>query len=125
MGAARRRHHQWLEDHVPENTAAFIFSQSGIENIIAQPGGYEYHDGQDSVFDGDGIGSALFKQMGDRIGFGGISSDYKKIEFVNLREIRDIKFGTRGPLMYNDLFYGTDLEMFTRMVRSLSRSAIP
>ena len=98
--------------YVPENTAAFIFSQSGIENIIARPGGYEYHDGQDSVFDGDGIGSALFKQMGDRIGFGGISSDYKKIEFVNLREIRDIKFGTRGPLMYNDLFYGTDLEIY-------------
>ena len=98
--------------YVPENTAAFIFSQSGIENIIAQPGSYEYHDGQDSVFDGDGVGSALFKQMGERIGFGGISSDYKEIEFVNLREIRDIKFGTRGPLMYNDLFYGTDLEIF-------------
>ncbi len=31
---------------------------------------------------------------------------------MNLREIRDIKFGTRGPLMYNDLFYGTDLEIF-------------
>lgn len=36
--------------YVPENTAAFIFNQSGIENIISQPGGYEYHDGQDSVF---------------------------------------------------------------------------
>ena len=35
----------------------------------------------------------------------------KKIAFVNLREIRDIKFGTRGPLMYNDLFYGIDLEV--------------
>ena len=28
-----------------------------------------------------------------------------------MREIRDIKFGTRGPVMYNDLFYGTDLEV--------------
>lgn len=98
--------------YVPENTAAFIFNQSGIENIISQPGGYEYHDGQDSVFNGDGVKKSIFKQIGERIGYGGITSDYKQIAFVNLREIRDIKFGTRGPLMYNDLFYGTDLEIF-------------
>ncbi len=98
--------------YVPENTAAFIFSQSGIENIISQPGGYEYHDGQDSIFNGDGVGKSIFKQVGERIGYGGITSDYKQIAFVNLREIRDIKFGTRGPLMYNDVFYGTDLEIF-------------
>lgn len=98
--------------YVPENTAAFIFSQSGIENIISQPGGYEYHDGQESVFNGDGVGNSIFKQIGERIGYGGITSDYKQIAFVNLREIRDIKFGTHGPLMYNDLFYGTDLEIF-------------
>lgn len=98
--------------YVPENTAAFIFSQSGIENIISQPGGYEYHDGQESVFNGDSVGNSIFKQIGERIGYGGITSDYKQIAFVNLREIRDIKFGTHGPLMYNDLFYGTDLEIF-------------
>nr|WP_278754400.1 SPFH domain-containing protein [Bifidobacterium catenulatum] len=98
--------------YVPENTAAFIFSQSGIENIISQPGGYEYHDGQESVFNGDGVGNSIFKQIGERIGYGGITSDYKQIAFVNLREIRDIKFGTHGPLMYNDMFYGTDLEIF-------------
>ena len=98
--------------YVPENTAAFIFSQSGIENIISQPGGYEYHDGQDSIFNGDGAKKSIFKQIGERIGYGGITSDYKQIAFVNLREIRDIKFGTRGPLMYNDVFYGTDLEIF-------------
>ena len=99
--------------YVPENTAAFIFNQSGIENIISQPGGYEYHDGQDSLFNGDGAGKSLFQQIGERIGYGGITSDYKQIAYVNLREIRGIKFGTRGPLMYNDLFYGTDLEIFS------------
>lgn len=98
--------------YVPENTAAFIFSQSGIENIISQPGGYEYHDGQESIFNGDGVKKSIFKQIGERIGYGGITSDYKQIAFVDLREIRNIKFGTRGPLMYNDLFYGTDLEIF-------------
>ena len=31
---------------------------------------------------------------------------------MNLREIRDIKFGTKGAQVYNDYFYGTDLEIF-------------
>lgn len=39
---------------IPENTAAFIFSQSGIEEIITEPGGYEYQNGESSVFNGDG-----------------------------------------------------------------------
>lgn len=97
---------------VPENTAAFIFSQSGIENIITTPGGYEYQDGEDSIFNGDGIRKSIFKQTADRIGYGGISSTQKEIAFVNLREIRDIKFGTRGPQVYNDIFYGCDLEIY-------------
>lgn len=97
---------------VPENTAAFIFSQSGIENIITTSGGYEYQDGEDSVFNKNGIGKAIFKQVSDRIGYGGISSSQKEIAYVNLREIRDIKFGTRGPQVYNDIFYGCDLEIY-------------
>lgn len=97
---------------VPENTAAFIFSQSGIENIITIPGEYEYQNGEDSIFNGDGIKKSIFKQAKDRIGYGGISSTQKEIAFVNLREIRDIKFGTRGPQIYNDIFYGCDLEIY-------------
>lgn len=97
---------------IPENTAAFIFSQAGIEGIITTPGGYEYRDGEESLFDGNDLETSIFKQTEDRIDFGGISSMEKKIAFVNLREIRDIKFGTRGPQVYNDLFYGCDLEIY-------------
>ena len=96
---------------VPETTAAFIFSQSGIEDIITVAGGYEYQNGQSSIFSGGGIGKAIVEQAIDRVGYGGQTSDQKQVAFVNLREIRDIKFGTRGPLVYNDLFYGTDLEI--------------
>jgi membrane protease subunit (stomatin/prohibitin family) len=97
--------------YIPENTAAFIFSQSGIEEIITTPGGYEYQNGQKSVFNGDGITHSILKQLKDRIGYRGHTSQQKQIAFVNLREIRGIKFGTKGPLVYNDLFYGTDLEI--------------
>lgn len=103
--------------YVPENTAAFIFSQSGIEDVITKPGGYEYRDGQLSVFDKQsrdesGIVKTLFNQTAQRIGFSGMSADDKRVSFVNLRELRGIKFGTRGPLAYNDLYYETDLEVY-------------
>ena len=103
--------------YVPENTAAFIFSQSGIEDVITKPGGYECRDGQLSVFDKQsrdesGIVKTLFSQTAQRIGFSGMSADDKRVSFVNLRELRGIKFGTRGPLAYNDLYYETDLEVY-------------
>jgi membrane protease subunit (stomatin/prohibitin family) len=96
---------------IPENTAAFIFSQSRIENIVTEPGGYEYAAGQVGVFDGDGVGTSVIGQAIDRVRYGGQTSDQKRVAFVNLREIRGLKFGTRGPLLYHDLFYGTDLEI--------------
>ncbi len=41
--------------YVPENTAAFIFSETGIENVITESGGYEYRNGEQSVLAGDGM----------------------------------------------------------------------
>ncbi|MDR0513778.1 MAG: SPFH domain-containing protein [Coriobacteriaceae bacterium] len=109
---------------VPESTAAFIFSQGGIEEIITMPGGYVYQSGQDTVFNGDGLGTSIINQVIERVGFGGQPSDYKQIAFVNLREIRDIKFGTRGPLVYHDRFYGTDLEILAFGTFSLKISEV-
>lgn len=101
--------------YVPENTAAFIFDQSGIEYVVTQPGGYEYRSiGTESIFAGDGIGSSIFKQIAERFKFGGESVANKRVAFVNLREIRGIKFGTSSPLIYHDKFYETDLEIRAR-----------
>ena len=102
---------------VPEGTAAFVFSQAGIEQVITTPGGFEYRDGQASVFDEQdrrekGIGRILLDEAAERVGFSGMSADEKRVAFVNLHEIRGLRFGTRGPLAYNDLYYGTDLEVY-------------
>ena len=104
---------------VPENTAAFIFSQGGIEDVITEPGGYEYQHGQSSVFNGDGFAKSIVQQTVNRFGYGGQTSDQKYIAFVNLREIRGIKFGTRGPVVYHDRFYGADLEILAYGMFSL------
>jgi membrane protease subunit (stomatin/prohibitin family) len=96
---------------VPENTAAFIFCQTGIEEIITEAGGYTYQNGEASIFNGDTITASIFKTAKDRIGYGGQTASQTRVAFVNLREIRDIKFGTQSPLMYHDLFYGADLEI--------------
>ncbi len=96
---------------VPENSAAFIFSQAGIEDVVTQAGGYEYRAGQPSIFAGDGFTASIVSQTVDRFGYGGQTSDQKYLAFVNLREIRGLKFGTRGPMVYHDRFYGADLEL--------------
>ena len=96
---------------VPENTAAFVFSQGGIEAILTEPGDYEYIDGEASIFSGSPLGG-IIDQVAERVGFGGETPVDKKIAFVNLREIRGIPFGTRGPQVYNDTYYKCDLEIY-------------
>ena len=101
---------------VPENTAAFVYSQAGIECVITEPGGFVYRNGEFSIFDYESLNkqgaAGLAQTMASRVAFSGLSSQEKRVAFVNLREIRGLKFGTRGPLVYNDQFYGVDLEVF-------------
>lgn len=105
--------------YIPENTAAIIYSQGYIENIITKPGGYEYFNGEKSIFNGDDILDTFFEQIKDRIRFGGISSQEKRISFVNLRELRGILFGTKGPQLYHDKYYDADLEIIAHGAFSL------
>lgn len=99
--------------YVPENTAAFVLDQGRIENVLVNAGGYEYNEGQASIFGGDGAINSFFKQTAERVRYGGITPDQKLVGYINMREIRGIKFGTRGPVIYNDKFYGTDLEVYS------------
>lgn len=102
---------------VPENTAAYVFSQAGIETIVTESGNYVYESGEESVFH-DGIES-IINQVIDRVAYGGEPVTEKRIAFVNLREIRHIPFGTRGPQVYNDLYYKCDLEVYSHGLFSI------
>ena len=94
---------------VPENTAMFVFGEGGIEEVIFESGNYVYEGGPANIFD-SGLNDAIFKESWERIQHGGIPSKQKRVAFVNLREIRNIKFGTKGPQIYHDNYYDTDLE---------------
>ena len=96
---------------VPENTCAVIYNNKMIENTISTSGAYVYEDGTCSIFHGDGFRKSFIEKIGDRIGFHGNDPNVKRICYINCREIRNIRFGTRGPILFHDDFYDLDLEM--------------
>ncbi len=99
--------------YVPEDMAIVVLDKLKIENIITKPGGYIYQDGEETIFDGDGLFHQIGKQIAERIKFGGISSKEKKILYVNLKEIKGMCFGTKGPMIFNDKQYGINLEIIS------------
>lgn len=98
---------------VPEETAAIIFDQAGISKVITTPGEYEFEDGEVSLFAGDSLGEVL-SSVTERLRFGGQAVENYQVLFVNLRELRGIKFGTNGAIMYHDSFYKVDLQLVVR-----------
>lgn len=98
---------------VPENTAAFIFSQGGISDVITESGGYTFTNGEDSVLSGGSFTKSILNKVVKRTSYGGQTDTEFRIAFVNLREIRNIKFGTRGTLIYHDMYYEVDLSVKT------------
>ena len=88
---------------VPENTAVIITDGGEIVSVSTEPGYFEfYNDGQPSIFSGSGLSESLIRQSWERFKFGGQPSQQQLIYYVNLREIRNLRFGTPGLLPYKD-----------------------
>lgn len=88
---------------VPENTAVIITDGGGIASVSTEPGYFVFrNDGQPSIFNGGGLRETLIQQSWERFKFGGQPSQQQLIYYVNLREIRNLRFGTPGPLPYKD-----------------------
>jgi len=88
---------------VPENTAVIITDGGGIVSVSTEPGYFVFrNDGQPSIVTGSGFRKSLITQSWERFKFGGTPGQQQLIYFVNLREVRNQKFGTPGPLPYKD-----------------------
>ena len=88
---------------------ALLVTDSGkIVDFSTEPGAYTFNSGSaPSLFTGS-LGDAL-KETWNRFKFGGTPSGAQKAFYVNLQEIKGIKFGTPNPVQYFDNFYNAEL----------------
>lgn len=88
---------------VPEGSAVIITDGGGIVSVSTEPGYFVFrNDGQPSIFTGSGPSKSLITQSWERFKLGGQPGQQQMVYFVNLREIRNVGFGTPGPLPYRD-----------------------
>ena len=94
--------------HVYDNQFMLLVDGGKVVDYTADPGYYKVDTkSAPSLFNGQ-FGDSL-KEMFSRIKFGGVPSGKQKAFFINLQEIKGIKFGTRTPVNYFDSFYNAEL----------------
>lgn len=94
--------------HVYPNQFMMLVDGGKIVDYTAEEGYYKVsHSSMPSMFNGQ-FGEAL-KESFNRIRFGGVTPGAQKVYYVNLQEIKGIKFGTRNPVNYFDNFYNAEL----------------
>ena len=94
--------------HVYDNQFMLLVDGGAVVDYTAEPGYYKVDTkSAPSLFSGH-FGDSL-KEMFSRIKFGGIPSGKQKVFFINLQEIKGIRFGTRAPVNYFDNFYNAEL----------------
>ena len=94
--------------HVYDNQMMLLVDGGKIVDYTAEPGYYTVNNSSmPSLFNGE-FGDSL-KEVFNRIKFGGETPVVQKVYYINLQEIKGIKFGTRNPINYFDSFYNAEL----------------
>ena len=94
--------------HVYPNQFMMLVDGGKVVDYTAEEGYYKVdQSSMPSLFNGQ-FGDAL-KESFDRIRYGGQTPKAQKVFYINLQEIKGIKFGTRTPINYFDNFYNAEL----------------
>ncbi|MBP3307819.1 MAG: SPFH domain-containing protein [Clostridia bacterium] len=94
--------------HVYPGQFMMLVDGGKIVDFTAEEGYYKVDNSSaPSLFAGQ-FGKSLLDAF-SRIKFGGVPSYSQKAYFINLQEIKGIKFGTRTPVSYFDSFYNSEL----------------
>ncbi|MCI8391983.1 MAG: virion core protein [Roseburia sp.] len=94
--------------HVYDNQFMMLVDGGKVVDYTAEPGYYKVdNSSMPSLFNGQ-FGDTL-KEAFNRIKYGGQTPTVQKVFFINLQEIKGIKFGTRNPINYFDSFYNAEL----------------
>ena len=94
--------------HVYPNQFMMLLDGGKVVDYTAEEGYYKVENSSaPSLFNGE-LGASIKETFG-RIKFGGVPSGKQVVIFINLQEIKGIKFGTRAPINYFDAFYNSEL----------------
>ena len=93
--------------HVYPGQFMMLVDGGKVVDFTAEEGYYKVdNNAAPSLFAGQ-LGASI-KDAFARIKFGGVPSYSQKAYFINLQEIKGIKFGTRTPVNYFDSFYNSE-----------------
>ena len=93
---------------VPDGYCMVLIEDGQITNIASEPGGFTFSSSaadSQSVFSGGGV-SAVVGQAWERFKFGGRPGAEQLLFYVNLKEIPNIKFGTKNSIYWDDAYLG-------------------
>jgi membrane protease subunit (stomatin/prohibitin family) len=104
--------------HLKDNQFMMLVDGGKVVDYTAEPGYYQVNNSSaPSLFNGQ-FGDAI-KESFNRIKFGGETPYKQQVYFINLQEIKGIKFGTRNPVNYFDSFYNAELFLRTHGTYSI------
>lgn len=94
--------------HVYPNQFMMIVDGGKVVDYTAEEGYYTVDNSSlPSLFNGQF--KDTLKETFNRVRYGGETPTAQKVYYVNLQEIKGIKFGTRNPVNYFDSFYNAEL----------------
>lgn len=94
--------------HVYDNQFMILVDGGKVIDYTAEPGYFIVdNSSMPSMFSGQ-IEESL-KEAFERFKFGGTTPVSQQVFYINLQEIKGIKFGTRTPINYFDSFYNAEL----------------
>lgn len=94
--------------HVYPNQFMILVDGGRIVDYTAEEGYYTVNNSAEpSLFNGE-LGEAV-KESFNRVRFGGTTPHTQRVFYINLQEIKGIKFGTTNPVNYFDSFYNSEL----------------
>lgn len=104
--------------HVYPNQFMMLVDGGKVVDYTAEEGYYTVDNSSlPSLFNGDFKES--LKDSFKRVKYGGVTPTTQKVYYINLQEIKGIKFGTPNPLNYFDNFYNAELFLRTHGMYSI------
>jgi membrane protease subunit (stomatin/prohibitin family) len=98
--------------HVYPNMMMLLIDGGRVVDYTTEEGYYKVADSSaPSLFAGN-LGSDIadsLRETFERVKFGGVASSKQLVVYINMQEIKGIKFGTRNPVNYFDSFYNAEL----------------